>query len=126
MRARGVAVQVDPERRQPHLRTSDSEIAGHEIDVVPAHWQERVHVRARFADQIERLLTVWIAKPVKKQILTLQRAADRHLESAPQWLRQSEEERVRQIDDVEFRLAHEPIEELAYFLPLKTALASKH
>ena len=64
----------------------------------------------------ERLLAVRLAEAVEKQILTLQRAADRRLQRALQRLGQPEQQRVRKVDDVELRLRPQPLEQLVDFL----------
>ncbi len=67
-----------------------------------------------------------MAEAVEEQVLALQRAADRRLQLAAKRRREAEQQRVRQVDDVEARLAAQPPEQLGDLLGLESALAAQH
>ncbi len=77
-------------------------------------------------NQPHRLGAIRLAESVEEQILTLQRATDRRPELALQRLGQTEQQRIRQVDDVELLFPDEPLEELADFLRLEPVLAAQH
>ena len=80
----------------------------------------------RRANQRHRLAAIFMAEAVEEQILALQRAADRRLQLAAQRRGEAEQQRVRQVDDVEARLAAQPLQQLGDFLGLESALAAQH
>ena len=83
---------------------------------------ERVDVDARGADQIERLPAIRLAEAVEEQILALQRAADRHAQRAAERRGQPDQQRVRQVDDVEAPVRRQPLEQLVDLLALEAVL----
>ena len=98
----------------------------HEPTIVLAHRKEPVDVARGRLDEIERLLLVRRAESFEKQIVSLERAANRDLELTLQRLGQAEQQRVRNDDDVEPRLVAQPVEELADFLGLEPPLSLEH
>ena len=83
-------------------------------------------MHARRPNQVERLLPVRLAEPVEEQILALQRAADRHAKRTAHRRRQADQQRVRQVDDVEGALGGQPVEHLADLLALEALLPPQH
>ncbi len=120
------SLHVDAERHDVHLLERDPEIPRHVIQIVLAHGHEGIDMASGRANQCESLLPVCSLEPVEKQVLSLQRAADRRAELAAQGLRQPEQERVRQVDHVERRLPAQPVEELPDLLRLESSLPPQH
>src|SRR5262245_20839149 len=121
-----VPFQIDTQGRDPDLRGRDSKILRHIVGVVLTHRQKRIDVNGRFTNQIQRLRSIRLSESVKEQVFSLQRAADRNLQCAAQWLGETNEERVWQVHDVKLRLASKPVEQLADFLSLKSPFSAQH
>ena len=94
--------EVDAERHDPHLLAGDAEIAGHVVPVVLADRQERVHVPACSADQRERLAcAIGSPSPSRNRSSPCSVQQIGRLQLALERLRQAEQQRIRQVDDVE-------------------------
>ena len=67
--------------------------------------------------------SIGLGQTLEKQLLALQRAADRTLERFGNRPRQADQQRVRQVDDVGQRLARQPVEQLVELLAQDAVVA---
>src|SRR5689334_3237008 len=72
------------------------------------------------ADQIECLGAVGVLQSIKKEVFALECAEDRRVQCLLEGLSETEQQRVRKIDDVGRRLVLDPINKLEDLLTLKS------
>jgi hypothetical protein len=121
-----VAGEVDAERHDSHTVGWNAEEARHDRHVVFADRDEAIHVSDLRANQIEGALPIRLDETLEKEILPLQRAAHRSLQRLPQRLRQADEQRVGEIDDVRQRLLVQPLQQLVELLPENALTPFEH
>src|SRR6185503_8607882 len=77
-------------------------------------------------DQIQRLRTVRLLKVVEEEVLTLERAKDRYVQSFLDWTSQTKQQRIRKTDDVRRRFVLHPVDKLVDLFALKTIFTFQH
>ena len=95
-----VALQVDAERDDGHPLGRDLQQARHDRRVILADGDEAIDVGHLPPNQIERAGAVRFDEIVQEQVLALQRAAHRAVQGLADRIGQSDQQRVRQVDEI--------------------------
>ena len=104
-----IAFQIDSQGHHAHLALRNAKVPAHEVRVILAHGREACNVFDIGPDQFQGPASIRLRKLAEKQILALQGAAHRPIHGLVDGLRQSDQQGIRQRDNVRRRLFALPL-----------------
>src|SRR4030095_4533785 len=120
------ALKIDANRDNVHFAFGNLEIPAHPLCVEIAHRKKAIDKLDVLSDQFDGFGSIGLSKSIDEQILTLQRAVERQVQSAFDRTRQRNQKTIWKIYYVGARFGLEPLDQIVELFSLESIFALQH